>query len=399
MRRIAKWLLWVLLLAVVAVPVLAVFGGWQWKDGQGNVAFGWDAARQRFRILERPALALDGPHVFVDAQGFRVAATEPEGATWRMRETRLPARPLPVLAVRVDNPARTRFEVALRPTPTPQDGVHAANPPRLLMLSDMEGEFDAFVALLRAQGVVDAQLHWRYGDGHVALVGDFVDRGRDMLPLLWLIYRLDGEAQQAGGHVHYVLGNHEQFATSGRKKYWPRALVASEAALGGEPLFSERSVLGAWLRSKPAIARVGDHLLVHGGISAEFLDRDLDIAAANAAMRPHLGTPVADLPAAIAPILGRNGVTGYRGMALPDDPKYVREADPSAHLDRALQRYGVRRIAIGHTLVPRVRPQQHGRLLRLDLDMHAPGAVAQAALYEGGQLWRVDANGGRERLD
>jgi len=399
MRRIAKWLLGALVLTVVAASALAVFGGWQLKDGQGNVAFGWDAARQRFRILERPALALDGPHVFVDAQGFRVAATESEGATWRMRETHLPAQPPPLLSVRVDNPARTRFEVALRPIPAPQDGVYAANPPRLLMLSDMEGEFDAFVALLRAQGVLDAQLHWRYGDGHIALVGDFVDRGHDMLPLLWLIYRLDGEARQAGGRVHYVLGNHEQLATSGRKKHWPRHLVASEAALGGEPLFSERSVLGAWLRSKPVIARVGDHLLVHGGISAEFLDRDLDIAAANAAMRPHLGTPMADLLSAIKPILGRSGVTWYRGMALPDDPRYVREADPSAHLDRTLQRYGVRRIAIGHTIVPRVRLQQQGRLLGLDLDMHEPGAVAQAALYEGRHLWRVDAHGGRERLD
>lgn len=398
MRRWAKRLLPILGLATITMLALATFGGWKLKDAQGNVMFGWDAQRQRLQIAQRPALAMDGPHVFLAGAAYRIAETEREGAAWRMRERRLPARPAPVLRVRVDNAAQSRFDVILRPAPAAEDGVHHGNPARLLMLSDMEGEFDAFVALLRTQGVVDARLHWRYGDGHLALVGDFVDRGDDVLPLLWLIYRLDGEARQAGGRVHYVLGNHEQYATSGRKKDWPRPLVASEAALG-EPLFSRRSVLGAWLRSKPAIARVGDHLLVHGGISAEFLDRDLGIAAANAAMRPHLGTPLADLPEAIAPILGRGGVTWYRGMALSEDPRFVREADPSAHLDRALRRYGVRRIAIGHTLVPRLRLQQQGRLLRLALDMHAPGAVAQAALYEGGRLWRVDANGGRERLD
>ena len=399
MRRMGKWLLWGTVLAVAAVLALVVFGGWQIKDGQGNVAFGWDAQRKRLRIAEQPVLGLDGPHAFSSRDGgYRIAWTERDGADWRMHERRAPARPAPALMVRVGNPSQSRFDVVLRPSPPVEDGFATSNPSRLLMLSDMEGEFDAFVALLRAQGVVDAQLHWRYGDGHLALVGDFVDRGRDMLPLLWLIYRLDGEARQAGGRVHYVLGNHEQFATSGRKKYWPRSLVASEAALG-EPLFSQGSVLGAWLRSKPAIVRVGDHLLVHGGISAQFLDRDLDIPEANAAMRPHLGTPIAELPPAVVPILGRDGVTWYRGMALPDDPKYAREADPSAHLDRTLRRYGARRIAIGHTLVPRLRLQQQGRVLALNLDMHDPGAVAQAALYEHGRLWRVDAKGARERLE
>lgn len=398
MRRWTKRLLLVLGLAVLAVLALVVFGGWRLKDGQGNVMFGWDAQRQRLQIAEQPALALDGPHVFLTDDGYRIAQTERDGAVWRMRERNAPMRPAPVLTVRVDNPAGTRFDVALRHTPAPEDGVHDGEPSRLLMLSDMEGEFDAFVALLRAQGVIDADLHWRYGDGQLALVGDFVDRGRDMLPVLWLIYRLDEEARRAGGRVHYVLGNHEQFATSGRQKHWPRQLVASERALG-QPLFSSRSVLGAWLRSKPVIARVGGHLLVHGGISAEFLARDLDIAAANAAARPHLGTALSDLPQPVAPILGRNGLTWYRGTALPDDPKYAREPDPSAHLDHVLRRYGARRIAIGHTLVPAVRLAQQGRVLSLDLDMHAPGAVAQAALYERGELWRVDAAGGRERLD
>ncbi|RDZ27531.1 metallophosphoesterase [Lysobacter silvisoli] len=398
MRRAAKWLTCALLLALATVAGLVVFGGWKLKDGSGNVALGWDADAQRLQWMQRPALDQDGPHVFVDGSGYRVVATRRDGAQWRVHERRLPLQPAPTLTVEVGDPVRTRFEVTLRPTPAAEDGDTPAQPARLLVLSDMEGEFDRYTALLRAQGVVDEKLHWRYGDGHIALVGDFVDRGRDMLPLLWLIYRLDDEARRAGGRVHYVLGNHEQLGLSGRMKYWPRHLVATQAALGEQALFGERSVLGAWLRSKPVIARVGDTLLVHGGISAAFLDRDLDVAAANAVARPHYGTPLDEMPEAAAAVLGRSGVTWYRGMALPDDPKYARDADPSAHLDRALQRYGVRRIAIGHTIVPNVRLQQNGRVLALDLDMHAPDAVAQAALYEDGRWWRVDANGARAPL-
>jgi len=277
--------------------------------------------------------------------------------------------------------------------------MQTANPSRLLMVSDMEGEFDKFVTLMQSQGVMDEGLHWRFGDGHVALVGDFVDRGEDMVPLLWLIYRLEDEAQQAGGRLHYVLGNHEQLGLAGRTKYWPRHLVATARALGDdgyERLFSKDSVLGAWLRSKPVIAQVGDHLLVHGGISRKFLDLELDVAAANAAARPYLDMDRSSLPAAVQPILGRSGVTWYRGMAMPDDTHYAEEEDAMGHLRQVVARYGVKRVAIGHSLVPQVALEHQGMLLRLDVQ-HSE-QVPQAALYESGRLWRVSADGGRQLL-
>ena len=215
---------------------------------------------------------------------------------------------------------------------------------------------------------MDAGLHWSFGKGHVALVGDFVDRGRDMIPLLWLIYRLEDEARQAGGRVHYVLGNHEQLAIAGKQRYWPRHLVATANALGeggNQRLFQRDSVLGAWLRSKPVIARVGDYLLVHGGVSRRFLELRLDIAAANSAARPYLDVDRPALPAAMQPVLGRSGLTWYRGMALPGEKRYAEEDDPAAHLRQVLARYGARRVAIGHSLASEVTLQQRGMLLRL----------------------------------
>ena len=377
-----------------------VFGGLRLKDRQGNVAFGWDGERGRFQILEKPALALDGPHLFRSAAGFEVIDTVAAGAEWRLRRAHLPARPLPVVTVRVDNAATTSFEVRLRPSPVPAEATFVTNPSRLLMLSDMEGEFDKFVALMQSQGVMDEELHWSFGDGHVALLGDFVDRGGDMVPLLWLIYRLEGEAQHAGGRVHYVLGNHEQLGLAGKTKYWPRHLVATAQALGkdgSERIFSDNSVLGAWLRSKPVIARVGDHLLVHGGISRKFLDLQLDIEAANTAARPYLGADRSSLPAAVQPLLGRSGVTWYRGMALPDEERYAEEKDALGHLRKVLSRYEVKRIAIGHSLVPKIALEQQGMLLRLNVQ-HSE-QVPQAALYQSGRLWRVSADGSRQLLE
>ncbi|KAF1708418.1 metallophosphoesterase [Pseudoxanthomonas sacheonensis] len=400
MRKTIKWIGIVVGAAIVTLLAFVVFGGFRLKDPQGNVAFGWDSQRDRFQILEKPELALDGPHVFQSAAGFEVGDTVASGEGWRLRTVHVPAQPLPVLTVRVDNAARTSFEVQLRLASAPDDAVVATNPSRLLMVSDMEGEFDKFVALMQSQGVIDGGLHWRFGDGHVALLGDFVDRGGDMVPLLWLIYRLEGEAQRAGGRVHYVLGNHEQLGMAGKTKYWSRHLVATAQALGdggNERIFSASSVLGAWLRSKPVIARVGDHLLVHGGISRKFLDLQLDIEAANTAARPYLDVERSLLPVAVQPLLGRNGVTWYHGMALPGEKRYAEEEDAVGHLRQVVARYGVKRVAIGHSLVPDVVLEQQGMLLRLDVQ-HSE-QVSQAALYESGRLWRVSADGSRQLLE
>ena len=394
------WLALVFVLAVLGLLALVVFGGFRLKDPQGSIAFGWDVEARRFLIMEKPQLAQEGPHVFPDGTGYEVIATQQEKGAWRLTRTRLPASPLPVLAVQVGNVAKTRFHVAVRHAPTIRSAVHAENPPRLLMLSDLEGQFDAFTALLRAQGVIDDTLHWRYGAGHLVLVGDFVDRGNDMTAVLWLVYALQAEAEATGGRLHYVLGNHEHLAMSGRKKYWPSGLVAFAQALGDdgdERLFSPQSVLGAWLAQQPVIARVGDHLFVHGGISQDVLALDLDIDQINALAQPHLHAVPEDLPGEADILLGRNGLTWYRGMALPDDAERRREADPAAHLQRVLARYGAKRLAIGHTLVPDITLEQQGRLLRLDI--HHAEQTPQAALYEDGVLWRVDAEGGRVRLE
>ena len=52
-------------------------------------------------------------------------------------------------------------------------------------------------------------LNWTFGNGHLVLVGDFVDRGFSTTQVLWFIYKLEQEAEKQGGYVHYILGNHE----------------------------------------------------------------------------------------------------------------------------------------------------------------------------------------------
>ncbi len=397
MRRAYKWLAGTMAAtAALAALVLAlvVFGGRD-PDFNGTVLLRWDPQRGALEFMRRPRMALDGPYVFREARDYRVVGTVRARDGWRLREYRLPVAPPPLLRVCSDGAHAGCFGVPLRPPAPAPSADHPANPPKLLMLSDLEGQFDRFVDLLRAQGVVDQELHWRYGRNHVVLAGDLVDRGERVLPLLWLVYRLEGEAARAGGRVHYLLGNHEQQLLRGDMESWPERMRATAQRIegGSHAMFSDASVLGQWLRTRPVLVRVGDHLLAHGGVSAAFLQAGLSVDEANAIARPYLATRRILLPARARPVLGRGGVTRYRGLAKADARH---EADPVAHLRAVARRYGVRRHAIGHTIAADVALEHDGLLLRLDV--HHASQVPQAALYEGGRLWRVYADGRRPVL-
>ena len=102
-------------------------------------------------------------------------------------------------------------------------------PKRLIVVSDLEGNHDSFLAFLTANGVIDDAGNWSFGDGHLVFDGDIVDRGDQVTELLWSIHRLQREAKAAGGRVHYVLGNHETMVMAGDLRYiHPKYVVTSK---------------------------------------------------------------------------------------------------------------------------------------------------------------------------
>src|SRR5262245_51015590 len=139
----------------------------------------------------------------------------------------------------------------------------------MLVISDIEGNFDGFRKLLQGNGVIDENFNWTYGKDHLVLVGDFVDRGKMVMEVLWLIYSLEEKAKEAGGYVHYVLGNHEIMNMSGEIDYVQQRYI-EHAALMNKPymqLFGPDAEIGRWLATKNVVERVGNILFTHGGIS------------------------------------------------------------------------------------------------------------------------------------
>jgi diadenosine tetraphosphatase ApaH/serine/threonine PP2A family protein phosphatase len=339
--------------------------------------------------------SIDGPYVFTrDGKREQLRLHRTATGTIEAKRSALTAA---TVEVEVDAPGTPRFRVPLR-REHPRRATSFPRPSRLLVASDFEGQFEAFTSLMQANGVLDAQLHWRFGKGHVVLVGDLVDRGPNVLPLLWLVYRMEAEAQAAGGALHYVLGNHEQMLLTGQTRYLhPKYLETLR--LAGQPhqaLWDEHSELGRWLRSKPVLLRVGDHLFAHGGISPEVLAlrptlEQVDRSAATAfAQDPRTLTDAR----AKALLWDRRGLLWYRGLAM-DMPEIPMA--PAAHVQQVLRHFGVRHVVIGHTLVEHVGHGYGGAVLRVDVDQAA--GTREALLLEKGKAHRVDARGKRSALE
>ena len=84
-----------------------------------------------------------------------------------------------------------------------------ADESRLVAVGDIHGAGVAFRALLQRAGLVDAQEHWSGGRATLVQTGDYTDRGREVRAVMDLLMRLEEEADDAGGRVEVLLGNHE----------------------------------------------------------------------------------------------------------------------------------------------------------------------------------------------
>jgi hypothetical protein len=184
-----------------------------------------------------------------------------------------------------------------------QEAWRFATDARVVAFADVHGAYDELVELLRATGIVDAELRWSGGNQHVVSLGDLLDRGPKSRAVLDLLMRLQREAEAAGGRVHVVLGNHEVMNLHGDWRYvtpadyaafaadesdamraaafaafapatasgeaaartqfdatYPRGFFARQAA------FAPTGTYGAWLMSLPALVVINDTAYVHGGL-------------------------------------------------------------------------------------------------------------------------------------
>ncbi|HUU43816.1 MAG TPA: metallophosphoesterase, partial [Planctomycetota bacterium] len=240
-------------------------------------------------------------------------------------------------------------------------------------------DFDQFVKVLRAAGVIDEKHDWTGGKTHLVQTGDVLDRGPDSRKAMDLLMKLEAQAAKAGGAVHPLIGNHEAMVLLGDWRYLTREEIES---FGGEDglreAMSPAGKYGKWIRSHNAVVKVNDLLFVHGGVRPAFAR--MSLKEINDAIREELAKG------------------GDRGIAMdPAGPLWDRtyaigdEDDVAEELGEVLKRYGARRMVIGHTVKrDGVVTRAGGRVVRIDVGMCAAyGGPAACLVVEKGVLYEV----------
>jgi len=268
-------------------------------------------------------------------------------------------------------------------------------PGRFMVLSDLHGDYQAFRDILTAGGVIDSIECWTWGEGHLVIDGDVFDRGPRVTECLWLIYRLQIQAEEAGGGVHMTLGNHEAMVLRGDLRYVNDRYLKGICEVSGihyDELYGPDTELGRWLRSMPVVIIMGDNLIVHAGIApSHLLDHrspsELNSMAEEALdcsrLRLKFGRELLD-------ILGSTGPFWYRGYHYEMEGRY--HMATVSQVDEILDRYGVSRIIVGHTEVDSLSVLFDGRVMAVDVPVGELGGQ-QALLWQDGSFFRLDADG------
>ncbi|MEX2262820.1 MAG: metallophosphoesterase [Bryobacteraceae bacterium] len=290
---------------------------------------------------------------------------------------------------------------------------------RVVAVGDVHGDYEAFVSVLRASGLIDDKGKWSGGKTHLVQTGDVVDRGPDSRKVIDLLMQLERQSRSAGGFVHSLMGNHEAMNVYGDLRYvhqgeyesfrtgdsarirdsffdqhvedlrrTPGALKIDDAYRKKweqeHPLgfFEHRyeygpgGKYGRRIRRLDALVKINDVLFLHAGISPKYAV--YTIRELNDRIRKELDD-FEKLKEGF--VLDQTvGPLWYRGLA-SEDGEEIR-----SHVDALLSKYGVSRIVIGHTVTGgAVLPRFGGKVVMIDVGMsRAYGGPPAALVIEKG---------------
>lgn len=291
---------------------------------------------------------------------------------------------------------------------------------RVVAVGDIHGDYENFVKVLTAAGLIDRRGNWAADDTHFVQLGDLPDRGPDTDKIIKHMQQLERQARRRGGMVHALIGNHEAMNVLGDLRYvhageyealrsrragtlhdnlYARFVARLEAAdskfvaddahreefdrlypLGfveHRRAWGEDGEFGSWVRAHNAVIKINRSLFLHGGISPEVLGTP--ISEINDSIRSDLG-------GALEEVLGlselQSGPLWYRGLANRD------EVLEQAHVEAILAFYDVDRIVVGHTPgLGTIVPRFGGKVLVIDTGISAYyGGHMASLLIEGDKL-------------
>ena len=271
---------------------------------------------------------------------------------------------------------------------------------KIIAIGDIHGSFDSFINLLLEFEIIDGDLDWNWGDGHLVITGDILDRGPGVNETLWFVHQLEKEARQDGGWIHFLLGNHEVMVLRGDIRYVNEKytrVVSRKLKIKVSDLYGPETELGRWLRTKNVIEKINDIIFVHAGISPELLQRDYTIRMVNERIRNSLDARdyTIQLEEELQFLYGNKGPLWYRG--------YIRESQeiPMADKDQVisiLDFYGANTIVVGHSIMDQITSFYGGLVYAIDTGIYK-GSKGEALLWENDSFFRLNISSGKELLN
>lgn len=399
-RKILIWFFGIIFLLILTAIILVRFTDGSISGG-GKTILGYDEEKGRFQIWEKKSYNLngiDGPYI-IEHQLYEVNKDNKfQTRTINRKDS---------LLVKVNNSDNDQFTFQLKDSITSEPDVYRL-PEKLIVMSDIEGNFDGFSSFLINNGVVDKNLDWIFGSGHLLLNGDFVDRGENVTQVLWLIYKLEQEAIKYNGKVHYILGNHEIMnfqgnASYANKKYKRVAQLISKndsLKIATQFLYSDKTELGKWLRSKNVIVKIGNYIFVHAGLSPDILKYKVSISDINQIARENWDKNLYDEEENNKVenfITGKKGIYWYRGLAT--DYKYYDKIKEN-ELDKVLKFYQAKKIVFGHTVKDDITKEFSGKTINTDVKhgQEKYSEKTKGLLIENGTEYKIDGKGTKIKL-
>ncbi|WP_052172566.1 metallophosphoesterase [Psychroserpens jangbogonensis] len=266
---------------------------------------------------------------------------------------------------------------------------------KIVVLSDIHGQYDLAIEILKNNKIIDQELNWNFGKGHFVIVGDIFDRGPKVNEMLWLIYKLEQQAKEKGGRVHFLLGNHEYMVLHKDLRYLHERYLKVGALLNLEydELYGNKTILGRWLRSKHTILRINNNVFVHGGISQDFLSKiSFDIEVINETMRTSIDISKSELKSTefYTNYYGKTGPIWYRG--------YFNDKLEDAIIDDVLLKTKSEHIVVGHCSFDEVISVYHGKIFGVDSSIKE-GKYGEVLFIENDTYYRGIKDGTRKEFE
>lgn len=267
-------------------------------------------------------------------------------------------------------------------------------PDKMLILSDIEGNFRGFQMILEGAGVINEEFEWTFGNGHLVLVGDFFDRGINVNECLWLIYKLENEAEMNGGKIHFILGNHEIMVLQNDVRYVRQKYFVNADSLGLDynKWYGPDTELGRWLRSKNAIENIGGYLFVHAGLSKDVPYGEYTLTQINDSIRSCIDRKFEKGERRENHFIGSNSPVWYRGI--------MEEEETQSEVDNTLEIFNAKKMILGHTVVDNIKYLYDQKVIGIDLhhQENSDRGVMFALLFENGNFYTVDNTGNKSDL-